>query len=169
MKKLILLFAVALFSVGIVSAQVYTEDSKLVNIGIGFGGGYTTGKVGIPPISASFEKGITEKISVGGIAGYAASKYELMGFKSEYSYILLGARGSYHFYNTDKIDGYAGAMLGYNIVSAKVTGLGAAASSSGLAYSGFVGGRYFFSEKLAAFAEIGYGISVITFGVSLKL
>ena len=169
MKKLILLFAVALFSVGIVSAQVYTEDSKLLNIGIGFGGGYTTGKVGIPPISASFEKGITDKISVGGIAGYAASKYELMGFKSEYSYILLGARGSYHFYNTDKIDAYAGAMLGYNIVSAKVTGLGAAASSSGLAYSGFVGGRYFFSEKLAAFAEIGYGISVITFGVSLKL
>ena len=60
-------------------------------------------------------------------------------------------------------------MLGYNIVSAKVTGLGAAASSSGLAYSGFVGGRYYFSEKLAAFAEIGYGISVLTFGVSFKL
>lgn len=169
MKKLLFLFAIALFSAGIVSAQVYTEDSKMLNLGIGIGGSYTTGTIGIPPISASFEKGITEKISVGGVAGYAASKYEAFGFKAEYSYILVGARGSYHFYNTDKIDAYGGAILGYNIVSSKVTGVGAAASASGLAYSGFVGGRYLFTEKLAAFAEVGYGISLLTLGVTLKL
>jgi len=169
MKKLFFLLSVVLFSTGIVSAQAYTEDSKLLNLGVGFGGGYTSGTVGIPPISVSFEKGITDKISVGGIVGYAASKYEAYGFKSEYSYTLVGARGSYHLYNTDKIDAYAGAILGYNIVSAKVTGFGSAASASGVAYSGFVGGRYLLTEKLAAFAEIGYGISTITVGVSLKL
>jgi len=169
MKKFILIIAIALGSFEIASAQSFTKDSKLLNLGVGFGDGYTTGAVGIPPISVSFEKGITDKISVGGIAGYAASKYEAYGFKSEYSYTLIGVRGSYHAYTTDKIDAYGGAILGYNIVSAKVTGIGAAASASGLAYSGFVGGRYLFTEKLAAFAEVGFGISAITLGVTLNL
>lgn len=155
MKKLSILLAVICFSFISASAQSYTSDSKLLNLGVGLGGSYTTGNVSIPPVSVSFEKGITDKISVGAVAGYAASKYEAFGFKSEYSYTLIGARGSYHVYNTDKIDGYAGAILGYNIVSSKVTGVGAAASASGLAYSGFVGGRYLFTEKLCAFAELG--------------
>lgn len=169
MKKLVLLFAVALVSYSVVSAQAYTQDSKILNIGLGLGGSYTSGKASIPPLSVSFEKGITDKISIGGTAGYASSKYEAYGFKSEYTYILIGARGSYHFYNTDKIDAYGGAMLGYNVVSAKVTGLGSAASASGLAYAGFVGGRYLFTEKLAAFAELGYGVSLLKVGVSLSL
>jgi hypothetical protein len=169
MKKLIFFCTIVLFASSAVLAQSYTKDSKMLNLGIGLGGSYTTGKVGIPPISASFEKGITDKISVGGVLGYAASKYELYGFKAEYSYILIGARGSYHFYNTDKIDAYGGAILGYNIVSSKITGFGSAASASGLAYSGFVGGRYLLTEKLSAFAEVGYGISLLTIGVTLKL
>lgn len=169
MKKLILLVAIALISGLVTNAQSYTSDSKMLNLGLGLGGSYTSGNVSIPPVSVSFEKGFTDKISAGAILGYAASKYEAYGFSSEYTYTLIGVRGSYHVYNTDKIDGYAGALLGYNIVSAKVTGIGSAASASGLAYSGFVGGRYLFTEKLAAFAEVGFGISLLTAGITLKL
>lgn len=169
MKKVILCLTFVVVSSLVSFSQTYSIDSKFLNLGLGLGGGYTSGNVSIPPVSVSFEKGITDKISVGGIAGYAASKYESFGFSSEYTYTLLGVRGSYHLYNTDKIDGYAGALLGYNIVSAKVTGIGSAASASGLAYSGFVGGRYLFTEKLAAFAELGFGISLLTAGITLNL
>ena len=37
------------------------------------------------------------------------------------------------------------------------------------AYSWFVGARYYFTDKLAGMAELGYGITYLNLGVSLKL
>ena len=36
------------------------------------------------------------------------------------------------------------------------------------AYSGFAGVSYYFKDKLAAFAEVGYGIAAIEIGISFK-
>ncbi len=180
MKKINLFIAAIALSIGL-SAQTYSEGDNLVNIGFGLGATFVTGSSTIPPLSASFEHGFTDKISAGGLIGYSGSKEEFAAFGGtwtyKYSYIIVGARGSYHFFSTDQIDAYGGAFLGYNIGNSKVTydGTGnnliqpAAANVGGVAYGLHVGGRYYFSDSFGAFGELGYGISYLTLGVTMKL
>ncbi len=93
----------------------------------------------------------------------------------KYSYLIIGARGSYHFYNTDKLDAYGGLMLGYNIANSKVEVTGPSgvfnpqpASVGGVAYGFHLGGRYYFNDKVAAFAELGYGLAILNVGITMK-
>ncbi|MDZ4716038.1 MAG: hypothetical protein SH819_11265 [Cytophagales bacterium] len=175
-KKSILTAAVVMMvTLSVISgyAQVFDQGAKQLNLGIGFGGGYGAGSSTTPPISGSFEVGITDKISVGGIIGFSGSKQDF-GFGSySYSYLLFGARGSYHFAGSDNTDFYGGAMLAYNNVSTSVsggTGFGAVGgSASGIAIGLYVGGRYMFSEKIGAFAELGYSIALVNLGITAKL
>ena len=76
----------------------------------------------------------------------------------------------------DKLDTYAGMLLGYNIVSSKYSGTGfydtyntTSPSSSSLAWSMYLGGRYWFNPKIAGMVELGYGIAYLNLGVSFKL
>lgn len=149
------------------SAQTaYAKGDNLLNIGVGFGGGFGL------PIGLSYEHGISDKISVGAYGAYA-SKTESWGFGGDYkySYILLAARGSYHFdFNVDKLDPYLGVILGYNVASVDVPASGApAVSAGGVIYGGHAGARYYLSEKLALFGEVGYGIGNLNVGVAFKL
>lgn len=41
--------------------------------------------------------------------------------------------------------------------------------SGGPGFSGFIGGRYFFNNKLGVYAELGYGVSTLNAGVAFKL
>jgi hypothetical protein len=124
MKKLVFLaFAIVLTTIS--SAQTFEQGGKYLHFGIGFGSPYALSgaKMGLPPVHTSLEIGVTENIGVGGLIGYNTAKYE-SSFLSDtytwkYSYLLIGARGAYHFVNFDKADVYAGAMIGYNVVSAK--------------------------------------------------
>lgn len=179
MKKLLLTTALAIVGL-IVNAQTYNEGDNLLNVGIGLRSTFTTGDNTLPLLSASFEHGFTDKISAGGFIGYAGSKEEIATFGTtytfKYSYLIIGARGSYHFYNTDKIDAYGGAMLGYNIANSKVevSGAGAgfitpqAAEVGGIAYGLHVGGRYYFTDQIGAYAELCYGIALLNIGVTAK-
>jgi hypothetical protein len=67
-------------------------------------------------------------------------------------------------------------LLGYNIVSSKTTGTvpyygwaGSSASASYLEFGLFIGGRYYFSPKLAAQVELGYGLGILNIGIAYKL
>jgi hypothetical protein len=119
-------------------------------------------------------------IGIGGYFGYAGAKEEFSTFGIEYSwkysYLIIGARGTYHFVLEDNADVYGGVMLGYNVASVKfesddedLEALVTEPSAGGVAYSAFVGGRYMFAEKVGVFGELGYGISWITAGLTLKL
>ena len=176
MKKFFLLIGVLAFSMLSMNAQsIFSKGDKVVNVGVGLfsylgESGYSTT---IPPISASFETCIKDNLfneksslGIGGYVAYAGQKYEYMEYDWKYSYVILGARGALHYQFVNKLDTYGGLMLGYNIAS--VSGDGAA-SAGGFSYSLFVGGRYSFSQKFAAFAEIGYGIAAIELGISFKL
>jgi len=186
MKKRIILALVAVFTVMGINAQVFSLSDKVVTPGIGLGStlysgtGYTTS---IPPISVSFEKGFKDDIGpgiigIGGYLGFTGSKYEMSLLGSTYGYnytsIIIGARGYYHYDLVDNIDTYGGLMIGYNIVSAKQTGnwpagFNANATASGIGYSLFLGARYYFTDNIGAMAELGYGISYLTLGISYKL
>jgi hypothetical protein len=185
MKKVAITLFAAILAFNL-SAQesTFEKGDKALNLGIGFGTSLYSGsyyKASVPPVSASFEVGIIDGIldkatvGVGGYIGYAASKYEVdYGFGSygwKYSYTVIGARGTFHYPLVDKLDTYGGAMVGYNIVTSKEIGdipSGYSSSGSAPSFSIFVGGRYYFTENIAAMAELGYGIAYFNIGLAMK-
>lgn len=188
MKKIAITLFAAFMALSL-SAQdnLLTKGEKVLNLGIGLGSTLYSGsgyKSTIPPISASFEVGVKDdvldvgSIGVGGYLGYASSKWEYSYYGGTWGYkytnFILGARGSFHYPLVEKLDTYTGLMIGFNVVSAKETGTidplyNYNASTSGLIWSWYAGGRYYFTDKFAAMAEIGYGIAWLNLGVALKL
>ncbi len=159
-------------------ANMFSKGDKVANVSIGLGSSiYGSGyKIGIPPIGASFEYGIKDELfnekSSLGVGGYLGFTTATWGSYYSYTNIIVGARGIVHYQLIDNIDTYAGILLGYNIASSKYSGIGASlggTSAGGLIYAGFVGARYYFTPKLAAMAELGYGIAILNLGVSFKL
>ncbi len=88
-----------------------------------------------------------------------------MGYGWNYSSIIVGARAALHYQFIDMLDTYTGLMLGYNVVSSKsfgdFGGVTTSAAGSGIAYSWFLGGRYYFSDNFAGMLELGYGIAYL--------
>jgi hypothetical protein len=167
------------------NSQPFVKGDKVFNVGLGIGSTLYSGvgyKSGLPPVSASLEVGVTELgpgvLGVGGYFGISSYKWEDAWGGSTYGWrytnIIIGARGNYHYSFTEKLDTYAGIMLGYNIVSSKETGSWPAiygdlsANASAFIGSFYIGGRYYFSDAFAVMAELGYGIAWLNIGVALK-
>lgn len=158
---------------GNANAQYGGSGQMDLNVGVGLGS--TIGVGGGLPISAAFDYGINDNISVGAYAGFVSQTEDLGFISAKYTNLIIGARGAYHLDLVDNIDTYGGLMIGYNIVSSEITSsnplfptTGFAASASGIAYSAFVGGRYHFTDNIGAFAELGYGIAYLQLGLALK-
>ena len=177
MFKKVFLAALALIgSVSLANAQeVFHKGTTAINAGIGLGSYYSG--ITIPPLSVSLDYGVADNlinrnngsISVGGFAGYTASSQTYGTYKTTFSYITLGGRGAFHYQFAPKLDTYAGLMLGYNYVNWK-TGYNASFYSyDSFGYNVFIGARYFFTDKIGAFAELGYGISYTTLGATFRL
>ncbi|MBN2699243.1 MAG: hypothetical protein JXR52_10505 [Bacteroidales bacterium] len=192
MKRITLIVLIALFSLTQLSAQEpsFLKGDKVLNVGIGLGSTLYTGiyyKTTIPPISASLEWGIVDfeepvlekaVVGIGPYVGFASYKWEYnyLGANWGYRYtnIIFGARGTFHYPFLDKLDTYTGLLIGANIVSSSEFGnidplYNYSQASSGLAWSWFLGARYYFTESLAAMLELGYGISYLNIGIALKL
>jgi hypothetical protein len=140
-------------------AQAFERGTKLLSVGLELRDGWT-------PLLASFETGVSEKIGVGGKVAYA----------SPYGFNILqaGLFGNYHFpVNSDEFDLYSGAGLSLWRFGYRDGFYGNYSESYvGLNLQG--GGRYFFTEKVGAFGQLGVDIwefgSDVTFslGVSFK-
>ncbi|MEM6806047.1 MAG: hypothetical protein AAF696_31910 [Bacteroidota bacterium] len=151
-------------------AQGFEREHKLLGIGVGIGNGNF-------PFGVHFESGIADQISVGGFAGYSSYSSQLSNIR----YILASARGSYHFGNhfdglDDVWDLYGGLSLYYLNTSSNTTSsnpfLGTEASRSSRGSMGlaiFLGARYFFSDQMGVFAELGTGLAWIQVGLAVKL
>ncbi len=176
MKKTFVTLFVLLITVSFSFAQGYEKGSKIINAGIGFGLSGIYGDAQMPPISVGFQYGLEDKISVGGIVGFSTSSYGYEDWKWDYTYIIIGARGEYHFLEpSNKLDAYAGITAGYNIASVsepdgyKNYWGGYEAESSYFIYGVHVGARYAVSDKIGIFGELGYGIGYRTVGATFKL
>jgi hypothetical protein len=89
-----------------------------------------------------------------------------------WSYMPIGATANYHFaLENRKIDPFLGLGLGYSVVSCNYEGIGGGdlCANSALYFIGRAGGRYFFSERLAAYADAGAGAATLNVGVMFKL
>jgi opacity protein-like surface antigen len=155
--------------------------------------GYKTSSFG--PIASSYEYMITDKIGIGAGFNYASASAtwtqedQNFNFSTgavttniyEYTWKLtviqfLG-RANYHFpIKNDKLDLYGGLGLGF-------TNFGTSwestdpdfdknsyniSLSSPFGYSLNLGARYFFTNNIGAYAELGYGISYFNAGLAFK-
>ncbi|MBN2484956.1 MAG: hypothetical protein JXB34_03180 [Bacteroidales bacterium] len=191
MKKTALFLILSFIAISMAFSQesTFNKGDKVVNLGIGLGAigyGGTYWSTTFPPISVSgemgFMDGVLDKgvIGIGGIIGYSAYKWEYTypGYDNygwKYTNFILGARGSFHYPLVDKLDTYTGLALGARIQTETEFGtlgtgyVGSNAAGSGPFFSWFAGARYYFNDKFAGMAEIGYGISYLTLGLSVKL
>lgn len=187
MRKLMLMMAMILLIGMAAFTQSFEKGSQAINLGIGVGntayfGSYYSGF--LPSVSGSYEYGIVEipmgseltgVISVGGYMGASFSKYGDYGSGHDYyltSDFIIAARGNYHFIFHDKLDTYAGIWFGVDIASSKWKGSntdpGVNYTSTGPTGGAYVGARWFFSDRFGVYAELGYLISVLNFGVTFK-
>ncbi|AWG21247.1 hypothetical protein FFWV33_06725 [Flavobacterium faecale] len=156
MKKFALLLAVLSF--GFANAQAPLEEGGLqLNLGIGTSGWGT-------PVYAGIDYGIAPNFTLGGELSYQS--YNTAGYKSN----ILGiqANGNYHFNEILNIpsewDLYGGASLSYYNWTSKIDGKKADYSGADDIGVGLqVGGRYFFTDKLAINLQLG-GSSALSGG-----
>ncbi|SKB54691.1 hypothetical protein SAMN05660226_01871 [Parapedobacter luteus] len=177
MKKTILILSVALMATG-AYAQSFQKGTSAVNAGVGFGtnlGGLGNAR---PAVSVSYEYGNWEVggpgvISLGGYIGNTGYRYRSSGYTQRWNYTVVGARSAYHyngFENVPNLDVYGGLMLAYNIASYKAEGYdGPNTYGSGLGFSAYLGGRWFFSNNIGLYTELGFGVSVLNAGITFKL
>jgi hypothetical protein len=184
MKKIILLSVlIVAFFAAKAQDPLFVKGDKVANIGIGLGTGLGSYyKMSIPPISLSGEYGILDgllekgSIGVGAFLGFSSYKYDWgYTYTSKTTHIYVGPRGAFHYPFLDKLDTYAGLSFGLRYYSWKYD---SAISDYGNYYNDnsadlysywFVGARYYFTEKLAGMAELGYGITYLNIGISFKL
>jgi hypothetical protein len=140
------------------------------------------------PIGLSYERGVTEKISVGGkiLFGSVTGKGNFSGTSggsttsinsgSKLSYFALLVRGNYHLGNSSKFDPYGGLSLGYGQfkISADASdGQGtnvniSASVPSSIAATLQLGCNYYVTDNIGINAEIGFVGSFLQLGVVAK-
>ncbi len=143
-------------------SQVFEKGNVILNAGIGLGSTFTFAGLGLP-IGGGAEFGITDAIGVGGEIGFVSA--------SGLSILYVGPKGYYHLNDilkleSDELDIYGGVSILYRSFSFKEVSF---AFSSGLYPGIFAGGRYYFSENVAAYAELGNSYSWFKVGACLKL
>lgn len=167
--SLVAVAALCIFTHTDANAQ-YQKGDNLLNVGIGLGV-LTYGGL---PIGGSFEHGITKDISVGAFFDYLSWSDTYFGSKYSWRTLYFGARGSYHVnellaLDNDKLDIYGGAGLGFQTSSSgDALGTGYVGRSNNLFLNFHAGARYYFSNNLGGFAELGYGVATLKLGLALK-
>jgi len=188
MKYAVSCFIALLFALTTLQAQENMFDSgdKVISVGIGIGNTLfdagTAYSTLVPPISISYEQAILDDITDKGVLGLIASmgytSYKLRystdsrDFGWNYNNYILGTGALFHYPLLHRLDSYAGAMVAYNftvIAEYGDTGDNIADAAGGLLFAAFIGGRYYFTNQFAAFAQLGYGVAYLTLGVSIRL
>jgi outer membrane protein W len=166
----------------------YKSLFKVTSLG-GLFGGPSTKFSALGPIGVTYEYGISEKISIGGQVAYATMKNvstTVNGISAGKDYISTEKlnqlsvilRGNYHFGKGAKFDPYAGLGLGYGNFKYSVSDNDNNTANNNLfnisvpgafGFTGQLGAKYYFSDNIGAFAEIGYlAGSFAQVGVSFK-
>ena len=158
-----------------VAAQVskgYTDIGVTVGVGntggagLAFGGRFERIFKELPDLGNGL-------LGIGISADYYGYSDNFPGYGYDFKYIPIGATANYHFkLENTKIDAFIGAGLGYQYITCNVTGLGFSnsyCSNSAIYFIGRVGGRYFFSDKMALYGDAGAGAATLNIGLTFKL
>ena len=164
--------------------EPFGVGTNALNLGIGLGNryGYGTAFFGgsssiSPAISLSYERGFMQLgpgvLGLGAFVGYQGASYDLGGGdKWKYTDLIVTLRGAFHYPVTPQFDAYGGLGLGVRHAGASYEGNGysgiSSSSTNEFASGLFVGGRYFFTPSIGAFAELGYDQTFLKIGLSAK-
>ncbi|MDO7849888.1 hypothetical protein Q5H92_26245 [Hymenobacter sp. M29] len=167
-----------------VDTQPFDVGDNVVNVGIGFGNryGYGTAFFGgsssvSPALSVSYERGLLPLgpgvLGAGLFVGYQGATYNFgSGDKWKFTDIVVMLRGAFHYPVLPKLDTYGGVGLGLRHAGVSFEGNSfynvGAASSNDVALGLFVGGRYYFTPGIGAFAELGYDQTYLKIGLAGK-
>lgn len=176
-KFALIITAVACFSMGSYAQGMFEKGTQLFKLGVGVNSN------GIP-FEVSYEKGVQEDflgvedlvLGLGGNLGYYGYKEDFSTMAGSYSWkytnIIVAGRALGHYPLIDKLDTYAGLMLGYNVASTKYSGSNAGSipspSVGGIVFGGVAGARYEFNQSWGAYLEAGFGVSNLNVGVAYK-
>lgn len=198
MKKIKILFVTAaLVSLATIAKaqdeQCFKKGTSALNLGVGFGNtitynngyygyGYAPSIAISPAFTASYEYGIIHLgigiIGAGLQFGYQGSHYDYTYganvYKDRETTLAFGPRATYHFdfLNKKKFDVYP--IIQINIYSYMYSDNGpsgniyANSNSVGVRPSILVAARYFFTPNIGVYSELGYDISIIKAGLSIK-
>jgi hypothetical protein len=175
-------FAVFVLGVVLSSASVFAQfgpnpnfKNKDMFIGahLGLGGGSYTG---IGPV-LNFEYGVLPQLGVTANVGFFGYSQAFSTYSYSYTQIPIAAGVNYHvdLLKVNKLDTWAGASIVYVVGSWSSSDAAFASAlstytSSYITWDFHVGGRYFFSDKLAAKVELGYwSLGYLRVGVDFKL
>ncbi len=136
----------------------------------------------VPPLSLTLGYRINEKFSMGLFAGFtqAETRPNLLNegpTRCQNSFSTVGLKLAVHSITFKNWDFYGGMTLGYTrskfeILEGDVEKIKAhkrfKPATSRPLVSAFLGGRYELSPKLGLYGEVGYGISLLTAGVTYK-
>jgi len=178
MKKLVLIVAaVALFSLCSNAQGTFVKGTKVFKFGVGINGSGT-------PVEASYEAGVTNNflgvkgmvLGLGANLGYYGYKESFNNMAGSYSWkysdIVIAGRAVAHYPLIKKLDTYFGLMLGYNVASASYDGPNAGSiptpSVGGVVWGGLIGARYEFSKNWGAYLELGKSTANACLGVAYK-
>ncbi len=186
------------FTTGTLEAQAVEEGNSIITVGLGYPNlgkavfnlyeaetGYHAG--GFGPMHIKYEYILSEKFGVGVSLGYVgfditwqedafdgSNKTYDTGFKG--SSIGILARFNYHFATGDKVDPYFGVGAGYNNWSFEYysddpdnDGEEILDFPLNVGFETTVGARYYFTDNIGAYAEIGFGKSLLQAGLAIKL
>jgi hypothetical protein len=181
MKKLLLSLSIVILSLTQINAQAFKNGDMVGNLGLGFGWyGYSiygANITSLPAFSISLEKGIKEISSIngvftlGGIFGIKHASWSYFADKGSYNDIIVAARGAIHadLFKVPKLDTYAGVAIGARIHNEKFPYSQYVINNyTNVLLALYLGGRYYFTDKLAGFGELGYGLGYLTLGLSYK-
>lgn len=180
MKKIAFTFFLAclcMLSFNTADAQAYAKGSKVLNVGLGVGGWYSFGFIS-PGVSASFEVGSFEPgsfgvIGIGGYTGFRVARQDLIGDEDIiYTNFVVAPRGTYHFTKipVEGLDVYAAAQIILAFESVNYEDDFFDDYNELDIYPGVVAGvRYYFSNNIAVFGEVGYNLNYLTAGIAFDL
>jgi len=168
-------------------SQSLQRGENLVSAGIAVGSslGNFDFSSSSPGIALQYEMGYMNLDGPGvlGLGGYVGHKNFThngengsYSYSQKWSYTVIGFRAAYHYSGWTKVsqlDPYGGLMLSYNAVNYSYSATDGNADpgdqyDNGLGLSGYVGGRWFFTKNIAAYMELGLGVSNLAVGACYK-
>lgn len=139
---------------------------------------------GFPPLFFNLEYSVNEKVAIGPYLGYYGRTFKSGGYKSTFTAVSYGARGTFHAseflsevldlsINEEKVDVYASLMMGFDTYSYKFDedwyGDSDRLSDTEFDFGTIIGIRYNFTPQAGAFFEFGRGtFGLATIGASVK-
>lgn len=195
MKQLTLLLLCSVLTISSLFAQDRTTQfGKLAfSAGVGTVPTYVAGdaQTHVPAISLRAGLLVSKRFTISSFLGYTDITSAPREFFDGYSTvvnnktIMFGLRSELHKEITEKVDFYGGLTFGFassnRTEKDASTGIPMKRDAEGptpynpnaptttFLYSGFVGTTYYLDNKMGVFAEAGYGISLVTIGVTMKM